>query len=82
MEVIGDDAKEKRYISYFFDNAGNAITYQVNMDKNIWTYTEILQRATFEFSADGEKMKTHWDWKKNANENWWPLCDLTVTKFV
>lgn len=64
MEVIGYDLEEKGYISNFFDNAGNAVKYQVTVNNNVFTYTGILQRATFEFSANGNTMKTHWDKKK------------------
>jgi hypothetical protein len=80
MEVIGYDASSQTYTSRFFDNAGNAPTYQVTVRNNVWTYIGELQRATFEFSDDGNTMTTHWDWKNPDDENWSPLCDLTVTK--
>ena len=81
MEVIGCDAESQNYVSRFFDNSGNAPTYQVSVRNNVWTYRGELQRATFEFSNDGKTMKTHWDWRKSEGENWLPLCDLTATKF-
>ena len=81
MEVIGYDAESQTYISRFFDNVGNAPTYQVTVRKNVWTYNGELQRATFEFSEDGNAMKTHWDWREIEGENWLPLCDLTASKF-
>jgi Protein of unknown function (DUF1579) len=80
MEVIGYDASSQTYCSRFFDNAGNAPTYQVTVRDNVWTYIGELQRATFAFSDDGNTMTTHWDWKKTDSENWLPLCDLKVTK--
>ena len=80
MEVIGYDFASQTYFSRFFDNAGNAPTYQATVRKNVWTYSGELQRATFEFSDDGNTMKTHWDWKKTDGENWLPLCDLTASK--
>lgn len=80
MEVIGYDFASQTYFSHFFDNAGNAPTYQVTVRKNVWTYNGELQRATFEFSDDGNTMTTHWDWKKAEVENWLPLCDLTASK--
>ncbi|PSB26263.1 DUF1579 family protein [Stenomitos frigidus] len=80
MEVIGYDASSQTYCSRFFDNAGNTPTYQVTVCENVWTYIGELQRATFEFSDDGNTMTTHWDWKKTDSENWLPLCDLKVTK--
>jgi Protein of unknown function (DUF1579) len=80
MEVIGYDASSQTYCSRFFDNAGNAPTYQVTVRDNVWTYIGELQRATFEFSDDGNTMTTHWDWKKSDDDNWLPLCDLKVTK--
>lgn len=80
MEVIGYDTESRSYFSRFFDNAGNAPSYQVTVCENVWTYNGELQRATFEFSDDGKTMKTHWDWKKADSENWQPLCDLTATK--
>lgn len=80
MEVIGYDFSSQTYSSHFFDNAGNAPTYHVTVRENVWTYSGELQRATFEFSEDGNTMKTHWDWKKIEGENWLPLCDLTASK--
>ena len=80
MEIIGYDIPSQKYISKFFDNAGNAPTYQVTVRDNVWTYIGELQRATFEFSDDGNTMTTHWDWKKTGGENWLPLCDLKVAK--
>ncbi len=80
MEVIGYDAESRKYSSRFFDNAGNAPTYQVTVNDKVWTYTGKLQRATFEFSDDGKTMKTHWDWRKTDSENWLPLCDLKASK--
>jgi hypothetical protein len=80
MEVIGYDASSQTYCSRFFDNSGNAPTYQVSVRDNVWTYIGELQRATFEFSDDGNTMTTHGDWKKSDEENWLPLCDLKVTK--
>jgi hypothetical protein len=80
MEVIGFNAESRSYVSCFFDNAGNAPTYQVSIRDNVWTYSGELQRATVEFSDDGSTMKTHWDWKKTDRENWLPLCDLTASK--
>ena len=80
MEIIGYDVVSQTYSSRFFDNQGNAPTYQVTVRENVWTYIGELQRATFEFSGDGNTMTTHWDWKKNDRENWLPLCDLTAIK--
>jgi hypothetical protein len=80
MEVVGYDAKSQTYISRMFDNGGNAPTYQISLDDNVWTYSGELQRATFEFSDDGNTMKTHWDWRKTGDESWLSLCDLTATK--
>ena len=80
MEVIGYDASSKSYTSHFFDNAGNAPSYQVTKRDNVWTYIGELQRATFEFSNDGNTMAIHWDWKKTDGGNWLPLCDLTASK--
>ena len=80
MEVIGYDAESETYSSRFFDNVGNAPTYQLSVRDNVWTYIGELQRATFEFSADGDEMTIHWDWKKTDGEDWKPLCDLTATK--
>lgn len=80
MEVIGYDFASKTYSSRFFDNAGNAPTYQVTIGENFWTYNGELQRATFEFSDDNNTLKTHWDWRKTDGENWMPLCDLTAFK--
>ena len=80
MEVIGYDASSQSYTSSFFDNAGNATTYQVTKRDNVWTYSGELQRATFGFSDDGDTMTTHWDWKKSHGDNWLPLCDLTASK--
>ncbi|GBO54187.1 hypothetical protein APA_2135 [Pseudanabaena sp. lw0831] len=80
MEVIGYDASSQTYCSRFFDNSGNSPTYQVSVRDNVWTYIGELQRATFEFSDDGNTMTTHWDWKKSDEENCLPLCDLKVTK--
>ena len=81
MEIIGYDIPSRKYISKFFDNAGNAPTYQVTVRENVWTYNGEVQRATFEFSDDGKTMKTHWDWRKSDGGNWLPLCDLTASKF-
>ena len=81
MEIIGYDIPSRKYISKFFDNAGNAPTYQVTVRENVWTYNGEFQRATFEFSDDGKTMKTHWDWRKSDGGNWLPLCDLTASKF-
>ncbi|MBC7745795.1 MAG: DUF1579 family protein [Flavobacterium sp.] len=80
MEVLGFDILSQTYISSFFDNSGNFPTYKVTFENNIWTYIGELQRATFKFNDDGNAIKTHWDWKKNPNDNWLPLCDLEVTK--
>ena len=80
MEIIGYDIPSQKYISKFFDNAGNAPTYQIKVRENVWTYNGKLQRATFEFSNDGNTITTHWDWKKTDGENWLPLCDLTASK--
>ena len=80
MEVISYDAESRTYSSRFFDNVGNAPTYQVSVRDNVWTYSGELQRATFEFSDDGNTMTTHWDWKKTDGEDWLPLCDLKSTK--
>ena len=80
MEVIGYDFACQTYFSRFFDNAGNAPTYQVTLRENVWTYNGELQRATFEFSEDGNAMKTHWDWRETEGENWLPLCNLTASK--
>ena len=79
MEVIGYDAESRAYVSRFFDNQGNAPTYQVSVRDNVWTYLGELQRATFEFSDNGNTMKTHWDWRKTDGENWLALCDLTAS---
>ena len=80
MEVISYDFASQTYLSRFFDNAGNAPTYQVTVRENVWTYNGEFQRATFEFSDDGNTVKTHWDWKKTDGENWLPLCDLIASK--
>lgn len=75
MEVLGYDASSQTYCSRFFDYAGNAPTYQVTVRDNVWTYSGELQRATFEFSDDGNTMTTHWDWGKAVAEhgNGWRL---------
>lgn len=80
LEVIGYDVESQTYYSRFFDYQGNAPTYQVSVRDNVWTYLGELQRATFEFSDDGNTMTTHWDWKKTEGENWLTLCDLTASK--
>ena len=80
MEIIGYDFASQTYSSRFFDNAGNAPAYQITVCENVWTYSGELQRATFEFSDDGNTMTTHWDCKKTEGENWLPLCDLTASK--
>ena len=80
MEVIDYNTAKKTYSSRFFDNEGNAPTYQVTVRDNVWTYNGELQRATFEFGDDGNTMKTHWDWRKTDGENWLPLCDLIASK--
>ena len=46
MEVIGYDVPNRKYMSKFFDNAGNAPTYQVTVRENVWTYNVEFQRAT------------------------------------
>ena len=80
MEIIGYDIPSRKYISKFFDNTGNAPTYQVTVRENVWTYNGECQRATFEFSDDGNTITTHWDWRKNEAESWLFLCDLTAYK--
>ena len=80
MEIIGYDIPSRKYISKFFDNAGNAPTYQVTVRENVWMYNGEFQRATFEFSDDGNTIITHWDWKKTDGGKWLPLCDLTASK--
>ena len=80
MEVVGYDAESQSYISRMFDNGGNAPTYRISLDDNVWTYSGGLQRATFEFSDDGKTMKTHWDWRKSEGEDWLSLCDITASK--
>ena len=80
MEVLGYDAENCSYVSRFFDSAGNAPTYQVTVNDDVWTYSGEAQRATFGFSDDGNTVTIHWDWKKNGGEKWLPLCDLTASK--
>lgn len=80
MEVLGYDTESRSYVSRFFDNAGNAPTYQVTVSDKVWTYTGEAQCATFGFSDDGNTLTIHWDWKKNGGAKWLPLCDLTASK--
>jgi ketosteroid isomerase-like protein len=75
MAVFGHD-KDRGYFARFYDNAGNAPEYRVELDDTTLRIEGEAQRAVYEL---GElAMKIRWEWRDE--QGWHALCTLTARK--
>lgn len=79
LGVFRVDPADQSYSATFYDNLGYARDYAVTVDGRRWTLTGPWERATIEFSEDGQRLDEHWD-RSDDGENWLPLCDFSATR--
>jgi hypothetical protein len=72
--VIGFDADAGHYIVHAFENHGYHNTYVARVEGRVWTFSGERERATIEFSEDGNRQAVTWEWRPFDDE-WLALCD-------
>jgi hypothetical protein len=77
--VLGYDADAGQLVAHAFENHGHYRKYAVRVEGRIWTLTAQLERATIEFSEDGNRQTVRWEWRPFDDE-WLPLCERVNDK--
>lgn len=77
--VFRVDPADQSYSTTFYDNLGYARDYAVTVDGRRWTLTGPWERATLEFSEDGQRLDERWE-RSDDGENWMPLCEFSATR--
>ena len=78
MTVFGHSA-QRGYFATLYDNAGNTAFYRVEIAGRVWVLAGERQRAVYRYSAAGDAIDIHWDWR-NAEGLWSPLCDRRAVR--
>jgi hypothetical protein len=73
--VLGHEPDSDAYFAHHYDNLGYAREYVVSVHDRVWTFTGRYERATIEFSRDGESFHEVWE-RSNDGVTWQPLCEL------
>lgn len=79
IEVIGYDTEGGKYRTHFFDSRGNAITEELTIEGNTWTWRGEKTRCTAVFADDG-KTQTARHERLDDSGNWVPAMEVTLTK--
>jgi hypothetical protein len=74
--MIGWNAGAGHYVAHAIENHGFYRRHIVRNHGAIWTFTASTERATVEFSDDGERQSVLWEWRPSG-ETWLPLCERT-----
>jgi hypothetical protein len=77
--MFGYDASSHHYLIRTFDGQGNFRIYQGSVRDRTWIFTGQWERATLQFTEDGDRFTAHWELSRDG-ETWLPLCEMTVTK--
>jgi Protein of unknown function (DUF1579). len=78
IEVIGYDEKTRSYPTYSFDNQGNIGTYQASIHDGKWAFRSRSERATVQFSEDGNTITANWEHLDGLN--WQPWMEVKLKK--
>ena len=78
VSILGVDARTGRYFAQTFENHGFERRYNVSVDGRVWTFSGEHERATIEFSVDGNTQTIRWEWR--PGDTWLPLCDRTAIR--
>jgi hypothetical protein len=81
IEIIGYDAESETYRTHFFDSQGNAITEELTIQGDTWTWQGEKTRCTGVFSDHGKMLTAHHE-RSADGVNWVPAMDVTLTKVV
>jgi hypothetical protein len=76
---LGYDSEAGQHVAHAFENHGHYRKYAVRVDGRVWTLTAHLERATIEFSEDGNRQTVLWEWRPFDDE-WLPLCERVNIK--
>lgn len=79
IEIIGYDAANKKYQSYFFDSQGNSSTQELTVRDGVWTWQKENVRCTAVFSDNG-KTQTAPHERSDDGVNWLSSMDVTLRK--
>ena len=79
VQILGYDAKEKVYKSYYFDGKGNFSIGKLTIDNGVFLWEGERIRCFGEFKRDGKSLLAHHQ-KQNANGKWVPAMEVTLSK--
>ena len=79
IEIVGYDDHIKKYPMNFFDSLGNSGTYMASVENGIWKFSGNSERATVQFSDDGNTMTALWE-QQMENSKWQPWMDMKLKK--
>jgi hypothetical protein len=78
-EILGYDAVNKKYRSYFFDSQGNISRQELTECCGTWTWQGEKTRCLAIFSDNGTTQTAHHE-QSDDGVNWHPSMDVTLRK--
>jgi len=75
LGMISYNPTTNSFSSVSFDNLGYSRSYKLYPQQNAWKFDGSNERATIEFSQDGQSYAEYWEISENGT-NWTPLCRL------
>ncbi len=79
LGIISYDPATHFFSASNYDNLGYARTYKLYQEHGAWKYVGEQERATLEFSPDGNTYNEYWEIAEEGG-NWMPLCRLEGRK--
>jgi hypothetical protein len=78
--VLSYDLASDEYAARSFENHGHYRHYEVWREDNVWTFSGELERARYEFAADGATCEVHWECRAIGQNEWRTLCVRTARR--
>ena len=79
IEIMGYDAANKKYKTYFFDGQGNITTHDLMIDQNTCMWQGENTRCTAIFTENGTVQTAHHE-RLDENGKWVPSMEVVLTK--
>lgn len=79
IEMIGYDAKSKKYFTNFYDSQGNATHQELTINKRVWMWTGEKVRCKGIFSDNGKTLTAHHEMTDDGVK-WVPSMEVVLHK--
>jgi hypothetical protein len=78
LEVVGYDAKRRKYLSHAYDDRGNHEEFEVRLTGRRWQILGERVRFDGKFSVDGSELTGLWELK--GKRRWQPWIKLQLSR--